>query len=141
MVCRIETQPNAVPGRFSAHVQSQLLVGLITSGGVLPCGLRQPAKAVSDFFFMFCQRLRVFVFSAAAMEPPSKKMRKLLDDDSSDSGDDAGGVLVGKQSPDSSFKVNEDYARRFEHNKKREEVQKRMCNPFFGVKMGFFSYL
>ncbi|CAL5867328.1 uncharacterized protein PFLUO_LOCUS1543 [Penicillium psychrofluorescens] len=58
------------------------------------------------------------------MEPPSKKMRKLLDDDSSDSGDDAGGVLVGKQSPDSSFKVNEDYARRFEHNKKREEVQK-----------------
>ncbi|CAP94465.1 hypothetical protein EN45_021180 [Penicillium chrysogenum] len=57
------------------------------------------------------------------MEPPSKKMRKLLDDDSdSDSGDDAGGVLLGKQSSDTGFKVNEDYARRFEHNKKREEV-------------------
>ncbi|KAJ5514274.1 KRR1 interacting protein 1 [Penicillium fimorum] len=57
------------------------------------------------------------------MEPPSKKMRKLLDQDSdSDSGDDAGGVLLNKQSPDAGFKINEDYARRFEHNKKREEV-------------------
>ncbi|KAK5791467.1 hypothetical protein VI817_006776 [Penicillium citrinum] len=50
-------------------------------------------------------------------------MRKLLDDDSSDSGDDAGGVSLG-QSPDASFKVNADYAKRFEYNKKREEVQK-----------------
>lgn len=58
------------------------------------------------------------------MEPPSKKARKLLDDDSSsDSGDESGGVPIGKQS-DSAFKVNEDYARRFEHNKKREEMQK-----------------
>ncbi|KAI2716579.1 hypothetical protein CBS147354_6847 [Penicillium roqueforti] len=57
------------------------------------------------------------------MEPPSKKMRKLLDQDSdSDSGDDAGGVLLGKQSSDTGFTINEDYARRFEHNKKREEV-------------------
>ncbi|KAJ5219121.1 uncharacterized protein N7498_001220 [Penicillium cinerascens] len=56
------------------------------------------------------------------MEPPSKKMRTLMDDDSSsDSGDDAGGVPVGK-SAESSFKINEDFARRFEYNKKREEV-------------------
>ena len=60
------------------------------------------------------------------MEPPSKKMRKLLDQDSdSDSGDDAGGVLLGKQSSDTGFTINEDYARRFEHNKKREEVARR----------------
>lgn len=85
---------------------------------------------------------RIFFFSAvdlrraaaqsfetlyAAMEPPSKKMRKLLDEDS-DSGDDAGGVPIGK-SPGGSFKINEDYAKRFEHNKKREEVQKRMDCP------------
>lgn len=58
------------------------------------------------------------------MEPPSKKMRKLLDDDSSsDSGDDAGGVSITK-SPVTGFKINEDYAKRFEYNKKREEVQK-----------------
>jgi hypothetical protein len=57
------------------------------------------------------------------MEPPSKKMRKLLDDDSSDSGDDAGGVSLGK-SPESGFKVNAEYAKRFEYNKKREEVAK-----------------
>ncbi|KAJ5748394.1 uncharacterized protein N7511_010090 [Penicillium nucicola] len=57
------------------------------------------------------------------MEPPSKKMRTLMEHDSdSDSGDEAGGVLLGKQSPDAGFKINEDYARRFEHNKKREEV-------------------
>lgn len=59
------------------------------------------------------------------MEPPSKKSRKLLDDDSSsDSGDESGGVPIGKQSEDLGFKVNEEYARRFEHNKKREELQK-----------------
>ncbi|KAJ5934414.1 hypothetical protein N7466_003961 [Penicillium verhagenii] len=57
------------------------------------------------------------------MEPPSKKMRKLMDDDSSDSGDDAGGVPISK-SPEAGFKINEDYAKRFEYNKKREEVAK-----------------
>ncbi|KAF3394542.1 Protein kri1 [Penicillium rolfsii] len=58
------------------------------------------------------------------MEPPSKKARTLWEDDSSsDSGDDAGGVSLTK-APEAGFKINEDYARRFEHNKKREEVQK-----------------
>ena len=57
------------------------------------------------------------------MEPPSKKMRKLLDEDS-DSGDDNGGVPIG-DSLDDGFKINEEYAKRFEYNKKREEVQKR----------------
>jgi protein KRI1 len=56
-------------------------------------------------------------------------MRKLMEHDSdSDSGDEAGGVLLGKQSPDAGFKINEDYARRFEHNKKREEVARRMLS-------------
>ncbi|KAJ5085839.1 hypothetical protein N7532_010610 [Penicillium argentinense] len=55
------------------------------------------------------------------MEPPSKKPRTLWEDDSSDSGDDAGGVSLGK-SPETAFKVNADYAKRFEYNKKREEV-------------------
>lgn len=60
------------------------------------------------------------------MEPPSKKMRKLLDDDSSsESGDDAGGVSINK-ALSHDFKINEDYAKRFEYNKKREEVQKCM---------------
>lgn len=49
-------------------------------------------------------------------------------DSDSDSGDEAGGVLLGKQSPDAGFKINEDYARRFEHNKKREEVARRMLS-------------
>lgn len=57
------------------------------------------------------------------MEPPAKKSRKLFDDDSSsDSGDESGGVPVNNGV---TFKVNEEYARRFEHNKKREEMQKR----------------
>ncbi|KAF4762087.1 hypothetical protein HAV15_005839 [Penicillium sp. str.  len=64
------------------------------------------------------------------MEPPSKKMRKLLDQDSdSDSGDDAGGVLLGNQSSDTGFKINEDFARRFEHNKKREEWKQSTASP------------
>ncbi|KAF7180726.1 hypothetical protein CNMCM7691_010017 [Aspergillus felis] len=58
------------------------------------------------------------------MEPPAKKPRKLLDDDSSsDSGDESGGVPIANQS-EPAFKINEEYARRFEHNKKREELQK-----------------
>lgn len=57
------------------------------------------------------------------MEPPAKKPRKLLDDSSEDeSGDETGGVLVNGEE----FKINEEYARRFEHNKKREEIQQRM---------------
>jgi hypothetical protein len=64
-----------------------------------------------------------FFFDRSAMEPPLKKQRKaLLSDSSSDeeSGDESGGVEVGD------LKINEEYARRFEHNKKREELQKRM---------------
>ncbi|KAF9895400.1 KRRI-Interacting protein 1 [Aspergillus nanangensis] len=60
------------------------------------------------------------------MEPPAKKSRKLLDDDSSsDSGDDSGGVsLNSKSAAENVLKINEEYARRFEHNKKREELQR-----------------
>ncbi|EED20115.1 ribosome biogenesis protein Kri1 [Talaromyces stipitatus ATCC 10500] len=55
------------------------------------------------------------------MEPPSKKPRKLLEDSESDSDSDSqGGVSVA---PDAGFKINEEYARRFEYNKKREERQ------------------
>ncbi|OKL60520.1 hypothetical protein UA08_04204 [Talaromyces atroroseus] len=53
------------------------------------------------------------------MEPPSKKPRKLLEDSESESDSDSqGGVTVPAD-----FKINEEYARRFEYNKKREEKQ------------------
>lgn len=59
------------------------------------------------------------------MEPPAKKSRKLLDDDSSsDTGDESGGVPINNHTDGFNFKINEEYARRFEHNKKREEIQK-----------------
>ncbi|KAL1971104.1 hypothetical protein VTN77DRAFT_55 [Rasamsonia byssochlamydoides] len=57
------------------------------------------------------------------MEPPAKKPRKLLDDSSSDSENDAGGVALNGDSEEPVFKINEEYARRFEYNKKREEMQ------------------
>ncbi|KAL2848653.1 KRI1-like family-domain-containing protein [Aspergillus pseudodeflectus] len=58
------------------------------------------------------------------MEPPAKRSRKLLEDDSSsDSGDESGGVPLGDSSEGVAFKINEEYARRFEHNKRREEMQ------------------
>ena len=44
---------------------------------------------------------------------------KLLED--SDSESDAGGVAING----SEFKVNEDYARKFDYNKKREELKRR----------------
>lgn len=45
--------------------------------------------------------------------------RELLSSDASDS-EDGGAAVVNE-----SLKVNESFARRFEHNKKREELQKR----------------
>ena len=47
---------------------------------------------------------------------------QLLDDSDSDSND--GGASI----EDPGFTVNEDYARRFEHNKKREERHRREWN-------------
>jgi hypothetical protein len=56
--------------------------------------------------------------------PATVGKAKLLDD--SDSDDD---FHSAQQSPVNSFKINEEYARRFEHNKKREELQRRTCAP------------
>jgi hypothetical protein len=54
-----------------------------------------------------------------ASKEPKVAKRKLLDD--SDSESDDGGAPLGDGG---SFKVNEEYARRFEYNKKREERQR-----------------
>ena len=48
----------------------------------------------------------------AVNEPPAKKAKLLDNTDDEGSGSDGGGV---------SLKVNEEYARKFEHNKKRAE--------------------
>ena len=59
---------------------------------------------------------------------PSKKVKILSEDegseDDSDDSDDSvdGGATVDQNGP--SFKINEEYARRFEHNKKREELHR-----------------
>lgn len=68
------------------------------------------------------------------MEPPAKRSRKLLDDDSSsDSGDESGGVPITNE--DITFKINEEYARRFEYNKKREEKQQCKIPYFYNLHM------
>jgi protein KRI1 len=56
--------------------------------------------------------------AAGPSKGPKAAKRNLLDDSDSDS--DNGGAQLGK----TDFKVNEEYARRFEYNKKREERQK-----------------
>lgn len=57
-------------------------------------------------------------------ETPAVPKKTLLfdDDNNSDDADVNGGVEL---------KVNEEYAKRFEHNKKREERQRRMSTPLF----------
>ena len=61
----------------------------------------------------------------------------LLDDGSSgdETGGDSGAVLGnGEESlQEPSFKINEEYARRFEHNKRREEL--RQCTLQFRPQM------
>lgn len=58
------------------------------------------------------------VAAKSASKSSKVSKRNLLDDSDSDSDD--GGATVGD-----AFKVNEEYARRFEYNKKREEKQRR----------------
>ncbi|KAI5308508.1 hypothetical protein KEM55_005527, partial [Ascosphaera atra] len=55
------------------------------------------------------------------MAPPEKKQKKLFDDESSDE-DNGGGVALNANEGDAGFKINEEYAKRFEYNKKREEL-------------------
>ena len=55
--------------------------------------------------------------SASTAEPPTKKAKLLDNTDDEGSDSDVGGA---------SLKVNEDYARKFEHNKKRAEQFRRM---------------
>lgn len=53
-------------------------------------------------------------------EPTSIKRAKLLDDSESES--EGGGVAIGED-----FKINTEYAERFEHNEKRKERHRRKC--------------
>ena len=71
--------------------------------------------------------------NSAQGQPPVKKIKVLLDQDdgsvdeqniTSNVGEN--GRAKNSASPDQDgFSVNEDFARRFEHNKKREELQRR----------------
>ena len=61
---------------------------------------------------------------------PTKKTKLMSDDE--DSLSDSNGLehsehqdYMGASPPRDYLKINEDYARRFEHNKKREEQQQR----------------
>lgn len=61
-------------------------------------------------------------------EPPRKKVKSLMADESSSSSDaeSSGGAPIGSAVASTIFTVNEDFARKFEHNKKREELQRRV---------------
>lgn len=64
---------------------------------------------------------------------PEKRNKGLLEDDSSEESDFldmSGGVTVKhkqSRSDTGSFKVNEEYARRFEHNQRRAEIHRCKC--------------
>lgn len=59
--------------------------------------------------------------TADSKPPPAKKAKLLDNTDDEDSDAEQGGV---------SLKVNEEYARRFEYNKKREEQHRRTLQNF-----------
>ncbi|KAI4284493.1 MAG: hypothetical protein L6R38_001375 [Xanthoria sp. 2 TBL-2021] len=65
--------------------------------------------------------------AAIGTEPPRKKARSLLadDEDSTSSSDDtAGGALLPSENPSNLLTINQEFAKRFEHNKRREELHK-----------------
>lgn len=74
------------------------------------------------------------------MEPPAKKARMLLDSSDDDSDDNSGGVALKNGTEDTVLKVNAEYARRFEYNKKREELQKCKCRQQSTVYYLFFFF-
>lgn len=70
----------------------------------------------------------------AKSDPPLKNPVTLLEDGSSDSDEDFGldhggvplnGRTASSHDDDTTFKINEDYARKFMHNKKREDLLRR----------------
>ena len=66
---------------------------------------------------------------------PAKKPKLMLEDgsDSDDASNGMGGVALPGPAPEAEeagFKINAEYARRFEYNKKREEVQQCELSPF-----------
>lgn len=59
------------------------------------------------------------------MEPPAKRPRKLIEESDWEIDLENGpGGLVKNEEGELEFKINEEYARRFEYNKKREEMQR-----------------
>ncbi|CAG8979568.1 hypothetical protein HYALB_00013452 [Hymenoscyphus albidus] len=64
--------------------------------------------------------------SVAISQSTTKKIKQnLLDSDDSSSEDESvGGVQLEEEEPEPAFKINKEFATRFEHNKKREELQK-----------------
>lgn len=67
-------------------------------------------------------------------EKSSVKAQLILDSDSdSDSESNSGrDYHSATEVPEGEFKINEEYAKRFEHNKKREELQRcTFLNSFF----------
>ena len=62
------------------------------------------------------------------VDRPAKKTKLMLDDDASDSDSSKSlesGVKLAPNGSEAAFTINSEYARRFEHNKRREEVQQR----------------
>jgi protein KRI1 len=57
------------------------------------------------------------------MAPPAKKARLLENSSSEESSSEEDGSKNGGQR-DSTLRINTDYAKRFEHNKKREELHR-----------------
>ncbi|KAL8773033.1 MAG: hypothetical protein Q9209_002053 [Squamulea sp. 1 TL-2023] len=61
------------------------------------------------------------------IETPRKKAKSLLiedDDSASNSDDTTGGALLPSLNPNDTFTINQDFAKKFEHNKRREELHK-----------------
>ena len=65
---------------------------------------------------------------------PKKRIRLLSEEDSNDSSSDtSAGAAIGETesaAENSEFRINKEYARRFEHNHKRAELHRRKNNTF-----------
>ena len=69
--------------------------------------------------------------SASIRERPRKKVKTLLGDDSDDGASGSGEIPLeegGNSSGSHILAVNQEYAQRFEYNKTREELQRRVYN-------------
>lgn len=89
-------------------------------------GLRSSVMTDATTLGIIAQPQKRLLPPTEGLDLPRKKSKAMLANDDSDSEDSHGGVPLQANSDENHvFSINQEFARRFEHNKRREEAHRR----------------